>query len=263
MIENNCPSCQSPFLGKFCNNCGEKKIESSDFTITHIIGEGFSFFTNLDSKLYQTITGLLFKPGFLTKAYIDGRRTKYMKPFQIFILSSILFFIFLSHIDIFLVPAKWFFEEHNADIVSQLMEEKNVSRDMIAQIYDAKVANNSKIYVFILIPFLALLLYLFSRKQMPEFGKQLIHSVHIISFFMVVAVLYTKLLNLFPFVDNKWWFIISIQLSFSIYLAFSIKNVHGEKIQVALLQSLLITLVFGFLIGAYRYGISYYTLLNL
>lgn len=258
-----CPSCQTELKGKYCSNCGEKRIDPKNFTIVHIIKEGFSFLTNLDSTLYRTIKGLLFNPGFLGEEYILGRRKMYMKPFQVFVLSSIVFFIFLSEIDIFLIPSKWFFADHLGALIDELMVKHNTSQEMIAQMYDMKVVNNSKLYIFFLLPVISLLVYMFNWKKMKEFGKYLIHSIYIFSFFMIMTVLITEFVDVLPWIMSKWWFIIPIELSLFVYISIFVKKVFNLAWWYAILQGFIITLLLGFFIGVYRYSISYFTLLNL
>lgn len=258
-----CPSCQTELRGMYCSNCGEKRVESKNFTIPHILKEGFSFLTNLDSTLYQTIKGLLFKPGFLPQEYIAGRRKMYMKPFQVFVLSSILFFIFLSEIDIFLVPSKWFFTDDLGKLINELMKKHDVSQEMLAQMYDAKIVNNSKLYIFLLLPVIALLIYMFNWKKMREFGKHLIHAIYILSFFMILTVLITEFVDVLPWMMSKWWFIIPIEIGLVVYISIFAKNVFDLPWWYAVLQGIIITVLLGFFIGVYRYGISYFTLLNL
>ena len=49
------------------------------------------YFT-LDTKLFKSFIPLLLKPGFLTLEYFKGRRVGYVKPFRMYIITSIVFF---------------------------------------------------------------------------------------------------------------------------------------------------------------------------
>lgn len=56
-------------------------------------------FTHFDGKFFQTIRVLFSKPGFLTRAYLDGKRIQYLPPVQLYVFTSALFFfIFYSFI---------------------------------------------------------------------------------------------------------------------------------------------------------------------
>jgi hypothetical protein len=47
---------------------------------------------NLDSRIFRSVPPFLFKPGFLTREYLAGKRKKYMSPFRLYLLLSLLFF---------------------------------------------------------------------------------------------------------------------------------------------------------------------------
>lgn len=237
-------------------------MEDSDFTLRHIFGQGFSFFTNLDSKLYNTIRSLFLKPGALTKAYIEGRRKNYMKPFQVFVLSSVFFYIFMSDMDVFLVPSQWYFTDELTPTIEAIMAEKNITWDMAVERYDRKVVSNSKLFIFALLPFFALLFYAFNWKKEKEFGKYLILAVYQFSFFLVLAPA-VWLLKLIPAELNKWWAIGSIIIAFITHMAGTIRRVFKYSFGYSLLQSFIIFIFFVFLIAAYRSGISYYSLMNI
>ena len=48
---------------------------------------------DLDSRFMRTIKPLLFKPGRLTRDYMEGRRFRYAPPMRLYIFSSIVFFL--------------------------------------------------------------------------------------------------------------------------------------------------------------------------
>jgi hypothetical protein len=48
---------------------------------------------DFDSRFMRTLKPLLFKPGRLTRDYMDGRRFRYAPPMRLYIFSSIVFFL--------------------------------------------------------------------------------------------------------------------------------------------------------------------------
>lgn len=48
---------------------------------------------DLDSRFVRTLKPLLFKPGKLTRDYMNGRRFRYAPPMRVYIFSSIVFFL--------------------------------------------------------------------------------------------------------------------------------------------------------------------------
>ena len=49
--------------------------------------------SQLDSRFMRTLKPLLFKPGRLTRDYMNGRRFRYAPPMRVYIFSSIVFFL--------------------------------------------------------------------------------------------------------------------------------------------------------------------------
>jgi hypothetical protein len=52
--------------------------------------------THADSRLWQSLAGLLFRPGFLTREFLGGRRARYLPPFRLYLVVSVLFFLLAS-----------------------------------------------------------------------------------------------------------------------------------------------------------------------
>jgi hypothetical protein len=76
--------------GNFCSNCGQSFAELNR-PIKDILAE-VGDIVNFDSRIFRSIPPFLFKPGFLTREYLAGKRKKYMSPFRLYILMSLLFF---------------------------------------------------------------------------------------------------------------------------------------------------------------------------
>ncbi|RKD91864.1 DUF3667 domain-containing protein [Mangrovibacterium diazotrophicum] len=92
---HDCPNCGTEFKGYYCPNCGQSDTEFDrpfGFVIYNFMGDFFAF----DSRFFLTFKYLLFKPGFLTNEFLEGRRQRYAPPFRIFIFLSFLLFLLLQ-----------------------------------------------------------------------------------------------------------------------------------------------------------------------
>ncbi|RZS91974.1 DUF3667 domain-containing protein [Aquimarina brevivitae] len=91
---NECLNCGVPLdlLDKYCHNCGQANT-TKRLTLKDLFNEFFASIFSYDSRLRHTIVALLFKPGKISKDYIQGQRAKYANPFRFYLSVSIIFFI--------------------------------------------------------------------------------------------------------------------------------------------------------------------------
>ncbi|AGC76991.1 uncharacterized protein DUF3667 [Nonlabens dokdonensis] len=92
-----CLNCGTPLdiEDKYCHQCGQlnskKQLALKDF-----FGEFFSNIFSYDSRIWRTIKHLLFKPGFVSKQFISGKRLSYANPFRFFLSVCIVFFLMIQ-----------------------------------------------------------------------------------------------------------------------------------------------------------------------
>lgn len=85
-----CLNCGTSFKTPHCPQCGQKRDVHRTLTaIGHDIVHGV---LHLDGKLWRTLPLLVFKPGKLTRRYIDGERAKFVSPMAMFLFSVFLMF---------------------------------------------------------------------------------------------------------------------------------------------------------------------------
>jgi hypothetical protein len=90
-----CANCGATVSGHYCANCGQK-AEHAVHSLWHFLSEVAEDLTHADSRLWQTLKALLFKPGFLTCEFLAGRRASYLPPFRLYLVTSVLFFLILA-----------------------------------------------------------------------------------------------------------------------------------------------------------------------
>lgn len=86
-----CRNCGTPLTAKFCMECGQKNhtYVAPLWNVLHdFAGTHFGF----DTKFFHSLMPLLFRPGYLTREYCLGHEERYIKPFRLYLFSSILFF---------------------------------------------------------------------------------------------------------------------------------------------------------------------------
>lgn len=97
-----CLNCAHPLdlTDRFCAYCGQlnttKRLTIIDFFNEFVL----SVFT-YDSRFRHTLKDLLFKPGTITRYYVNGKRFHYANPFRFFLSASIFYFIILGALSFF------------------------------------------------------------------------------------------------------------------------------------------------------------------
>lgn len=87
-----CANCDAPLTGKYCAACGQRH-EPHIHSIVEFSHEAAENITHADSRVWRTLWPLLVKPGFLTREFLEGRRARYLPPFRLYLVLSVVFFL--------------------------------------------------------------------------------------------------------------------------------------------------------------------------
>jgi hypothetical protein len=90
--DTNCLNCGATVLGRYCQACGQENTEPKE-TFWHMFTHFLYDITHFDGNFFVTLKDLLFKPGFLSKEYMLGRRKKYLHPVRMYVFTSAVFFL--------------------------------------------------------------------------------------------------------------------------------------------------------------------------
>jgi len=92
-----CLNCGQPLLKNenFCSYCGQKNI-TNKLSLSSFINSLFEGFLSYDSRFWNTFLLLLTKPGKVSKDYVEGKRARFVNPFQLYLNISIIFFLIVG-----------------------------------------------------------------------------------------------------------------------------------------------------------------------
>lgn len=89
-----CLNCSTILVGDYCHRCGQSgHVHRSVAAWWHDIAHGV---LHLDGKVWRTLPKLAFRPGELTRRYIDGQRASFVSPIAMFLFSVFLMFAVFS-----------------------------------------------------------------------------------------------------------------------------------------------------------------------
>lgn len=90
--QDRCLNCGAALSGQYCGQCGQRAT-SRLISLWELVRDAFGDLFELDSRLWQTLVPLLARPGRLTREYLEGRRARYMPPFRMYLVLSLVFFV--------------------------------------------------------------------------------------------------------------------------------------------------------------------------
>jgi hypothetical protein len=114
--EKNCLNCGHSVEERFCTFCGQENIEPRQ-TFGHLVTHFFEDITHYEGKFWGTMRYLFFKPAFLSKAFLAGKRSSYLPPVRLYIFVSFITFFLPELIP---VPA----EPHESVAHSEVLKAK-------------------------------------------------------------------------------------------------------------------------------------------
>lgn len=89
--DKTCLNCGTLVEQRFCSNCGQENIETRQ-SFAHLVKHFFEDITHYEGSFWRTMKYLLFRPGFLTKEYLAGKRKTFLPPVRLYIFVSFLTF---------------------------------------------------------------------------------------------------------------------------------------------------------------------------
>jgi hypothetical protein len=225
-----CRNCQTPLQGGYCHRCGQKDITDQDRRFSHLISLFFTELTSLDGKFWRTLRGLL-RPGFLAKEYLQGRRSPYLTPVSVFLLVNVLYFIYPALTDFDLpfsdqvagpiavrldryknlsdeqkqrvmasegqMHSPWTSSWVKQRLKSRQSENPNYRVQNMADAFDQKSADVSKLLIMLHVPFLSLVLMLLFWKTRLYYAEHFVAALVLFAtllLFIQVVVLTIELL---------------------------------------------------------------------
>ncbi|MCW5520127.1 DUF3667 domain-containing protein [Aureitalea sp. L0-47] len=97
-----CKNCGHPLelTDRYCSYCSQMNTTKS-LALKDFFGEFIGSIITYDSRFRHTLKDLLFKPGVITRNYVNGQRLKYANPFRFYLSVSIIYFILQSLVSTF------------------------------------------------------------------------------------------------------------------------------------------------------------------
>jgi hypothetical protein len=89
--DKHCLNCGTEVPERYCTHCGQENTvlhETFSHLVKHFVADVFHY----DSQFFTTLKYLLFRPGFLSREYMAGKRVRYVNPIKLYVFVSFVFF---------------------------------------------------------------------------------------------------------------------------------------------------------------------------
>ena len=93
--DKECENCGFTVEVAFCSKCGQKNVETRQ-NFPSLVGHFAEDLTHYDSAFWKSLKHLLFRPGRLTRVYLEGKRQEYVPPVKLYIFISFITFLMVG-----------------------------------------------------------------------------------------------------------------------------------------------------------------------
>lgn len=196
-----CKNCQHEFVGKYCNNCGEKYYDEGHKKVSHLFEEVIHFFTHFEGSFFTTLRTFVTSPGKLSLDYCNGIRKKYFKPIPFFLLFVVMYLLFPKFEGLNMRFSTYVNRDYNTSwyarpAARQKIAALKIDANELARRYDKKSAFFAKPLLFLLIPLTALFLSLVFYNKKKYFFDHFVLATEVNTFFIGINFLLLPLLML-------------------------------------------------------------------
>ncbi len=250
-------------------------MRARDLTLRGLIEHLFESFTSIDSKLVRSFRNLLAHPGFLTVAYLQGRRKAFLGPVPLFLIANVVFFaiesvvggkVFSTPLDSHLHTQPW--SEFAPRLVHDRLAALQTTMELYAPVFDQRVAIKARSLIVFMALFFALvpmLVFLRSRRPLVAHAA---FSLHFYAFLLLLLCVAT-LIQATDVWESRFGFTydavdgflsISLLAASAVYLYFAVGAVYGSRGLARFAATVVLTVFVGAIVLGYRFLLLLITL---
>lgn len=93
-----CLNCGTTYTGNFCNCCGQTH-NTPRYRFSNALKNVMGGLTNIDRGFGCTLIELIYRPGYMIKDFIEGKRVRYFRPFQTLFVLAALYIVCVQLVD--------------------------------------------------------------------------------------------------------------------------------------------------------------------
>jgi hypothetical protein len=193
-----CENCGTDLAGAYCHACGQRAHEWDELTVRHALRTAADDVLHLESKTLRSMA-LLFRPGYLTAAYLSGHRIAFTSPIKLYLACAAITFLLAPFTGMTLEqivagdPSGQL-----AQLVEAEVDARGITRASFAQQFDARFQNVYTASLSASILAGAAVLALLFRGARQPFGAHVIYQLHYVSYLYLATTMMAALLLALP-----------------------------------------------------------------
>ena len=202
-----CPNCGSPSVSRYCAECGQATPSEDDYSLRAHVADFFEHLTSLDGRAARTMWTLVKSPGLLTADHLAGRRGRYVRPLQLFLLINVLLFFAAPRVPLFSYSLANYSKATPPSpalvrsLVTRAVPRGDAAAEAVyARAFDDRVETQRKSLILLFAPALAIVLLAIFRspgrrvqghmlaRAPRRYGEHLVFALHVLTFVWLVLV---------------------------------------------------------------------------
>lgn len=192
-------------MQRYCAECGQAVPTAADYSLRAFVADLVEQLASLDGKAVRTMWALVARPGVLTADHLAGRRGRYLRPLQLFLLVNVVLFFAAPQVPLFSYSLSNYsqFAPPSPALVRALVARatpagNSAAAAAYARAFDRRVDAERKSFILLFVPALALALRLLLRPPDPggrkdvrvprQYGEHIVFALHTLAFVWLVLV---------------------------------------------------------------------------
>lgn len=204
-----CANCGAQLQGRWCSACGQRQLTEGDRRLGHLLGQFAHELFHFEGKLPRTLAALVFKPGRLSAAYLQGQRVRYLSPIGLFLIINLLYFIAPPLTDFNLSLYDQYYRQPYSSLIQPLIDRRLEERELgfaaLAAIYGEINLNLARSLIVAHLPILALALTLMLWQRRLFFAEHFIVATHLFTVLLLVPLVGLQLIRVATWVGALWF----------------------------------------------------------
>ncbi len=186
-------------MGRYCPECGQAAPTRRDYSLSAYAADAFEQLASLDGKAIRTMWTLVSRPGVLTAEHLAGRRRRYLRPLQLFLLVNVVLFVAAPKMPLFNYNLATYAQSAPPSpilvrsLVARAARDHPSSSAEYSRAFDRRVEAQRKSLILLFAPAIALLLRLVFRRASStgvphRYGEHLVFALHTLAFVWLLFV---------------------------------------------------------------------------